>query len=257
MNVQIQDPQTEPQAEPSTWLDLALYLLSGFGLFLLASIGAGFLFKQVSMLASFTAYLLNVFFLVGTAYLLGVRRRKTSWSKMGFLPVVWRRGWLWVAAVITTISIPLRAAIGVVVVLLLETLFKSGTGGLQARTDILAVGGSFSWVNFGLTLLGAGVLAPISEEIYFRGLLHGWFQARIARFWPRVLISSAIFGLAHADSVAVVIPSLALGLVNAIAYEKSKSLWLPIAIHALNNSIAVVLLYLLIALNQYLPIPQL
>ncbi len=34
-----------------------------------------------------------------------------------------------------------------------------------------------------------------------------------------------------------------LGFANALLYEKTRSIWVPIAVHALNNTIAVLLLY--------------
>ena len=96
------------------------------------------------------------------------------------------------------------------------------------------------------------MLAPISEELYFRGLIHRWFQSRL-RFWPRVLLSSAIFGLAHFDSIGVAVSSFMLGLINAVAYERSESVWLPIAIHMITNSFGVILLYVATAITQLLP----
>ena len=40
-----------------------------------------------------------------------------------------------------------------------------------------------------------------------------------------------------------------LGVLCALAYERSRSLWLSIAIHAVNNSLAVLLLYAALALQ--------
>ena len=76
--------QSEPQPKPATWLDIALYLVGGFGLLLLASIGVSFLFTEISLLASLVIYLLNFFVLCGAVYALGVRRGKLTWEEMGF-----------------------------------------------------------------------------------------------------------------------------------------------------------------------------
>jgi len=248
--VSIYDTDTHPAPwlKPSTGLDLALYLAAGFILFPLATFGLALILKQISILASLALYLLNALFLGGAVYLLGVRRGKTSWAEMGFLPVVWRWEWLLVAVFVSIVSIPVRGLLGLVIQFLLE----GGLESLQARSAIISAGSSFSWVNFFLTLVGAGLIVPISEELYFRGLLHRWFQSRLG-FRARVLLSSAIFGLAHFDSVAVVAASFVLGLVNAIAYERSKSLWLPIAMHVITNCFSVTLLYLAMAIIQSLP----
>lgn len=242
------DVQSVPQTKPATWLDLVLYLVGGFGLLLAASIGAGFLFTEVSILASFTLYLLNFFILCGAVYALGVRRGKLTWGEIGFLPPKLQWWWLLAALAVSAALIPLRIFVGYVVLLLAE----GGIESIQARADLISVGMDFSWINFLLTLLGAGVLAPISEELYFRGLLHGWFRPRFG-LWVRVLLSSALFGLAHFDSLAVVASSFVLGVANALLYERSKSIWVPIAMHALTNSVAVILLYLALAVMEYLP----
>lgn len=239
-----------PVLVKSTWADLALYLVGGFGLFVLASVGTSVLFsiwfKQVNTLLAATAYLLNIIFIGGSVYVLGVRRRKVSWADMGFWPAVWQWRWLPLAAGISVVFIPVRGALG----LLVQFLLQGGLESMQGRLDVLTAGGAFSWLNFLVTLLGAGVLAPISEELYFRGLIHRWFQGRLG-FWPRVVLSSFIFGLAHFDSLGVVASSWVLGMVNAVAFEKSKSLWLPIAIHMITNSIAVLLLYVTMWAGQF------
>ena len=61
-----------------------------------------------------------------------------------------------------------------------------------------------------------------------------------------------IFGLAHFDAVGVAISSFILGVANAVAFEESKSIWLPIAIHAVTNTIAAVMLNLVMALSEHL-----
>ncbi|MBN1579172.1 MAG: CPBP family intramembrane metalloprotease [Anaerolineae bacterium] len=236
------------QTRPTTGWDLLFYLLGGFGLFLLLSIAAGLLLRTISIWLTLTAYALNVFCLGGSVYLLGIVRNKLSWLEMGFWPVVWRWRWLLLAVGLSIAFIPLRVALGLAVQFLLEGNLDS----LQGRTDILTAGGDLSLLHFLLNLVGAGLLVPIAEELYFRGLLYGWFKTRMG-FWVRVLASSAIFGLAHFDSVAVIASSFVLGLVNAIAYEKSKSLWLPIAIHMVTNSAAIVLMYLAMLLVQLMP----
>lgn len=181
--------------------------------------------------------------------MLGVRRGKLTWKEMGFLPpkVQWR--WLLVAVVASAILIPLRMILGVVIVLLAEGGFEN----VQARADVVSVGMNFSWINFLLTFLGVGVIAPISEELYFRGLLHGWFKSRRFAFWLRVLLSSALFGLAHFDSLAVVASSFVLGVANALLYERSRSIWIPIAMHIFTNGSGVLLLYLALAVMEYFP----
>jgi membrane protease YdiL (CAAX protease family) len=240
-------PPTFPLRLTTGW-DLLFYLLGGFGLFTVLSIVAGLLIRTVSIWLTLIAYALNVICLGGSVYLLGVYRNRLSWSEMGFWPIVWRWRWLLLAIGLTIAFVPVRIALGLVVQFLLEGNLDS----LQGRADILTAGGDLSLIHFLLNFAGAGLIVPISEELYFRGLVHSWFRTRLG-FWWRVLASSALFGLAHFDSIAVVASSFVLGMVNAVAYEKSKSLWLPIAIHIITNSTAIVLMYLAIVLAQFLP----
>jgi membrane protease YdiL (CAAX protease family) len=243
------DVSSASQPKPAAWLDLILYLVGGFGLFLLVSIGSAYLFTEISILASLALYLLNFLILAGAVYVLGVRRGKISWEGIGFLPPKVQWWWLLVAVAVSVALIPLRIALGYGVLRLVE----GGMEGVQARADLISAGMSFSWINFALTFVGAGVLAPISEELYFRGLLHGWFKSRRFAFWLRVLLSSVLFALAHFDSLAVVASSFVLGVANAALYERSKSIWVPIAMHVTTNGIAVVLLYAALAVAKYFP----
>lgn len=224
---------------PGDWRELITYLLAGYGLFALGSLVLVQFFDRVSIAASVAVYALNALCFAGAAYWFGVRRPGLTWAEFGLRP--FNRRWLLVALGVAAAVIPLRAAAA----LLVEALLGSGLDSMQARLDIVAPAGPLG-VNFVLTLLGAGLLAPFSEEVYFRGLLHRWFQAHFS-FWPGVLLSSILFALGHFDNAGVAASSFFLGVICAVAVERSRSLWLPIAIHAANNSLAVVLVYATLA----------
>jgi membrane protease YdiL (CAAX protease family) len=77
------------------------------------------------------------------------------------------------------------------------------------------------------------LLAPVVEELGFRGfLLHTWAR----RIGPRraLIATSLLFAVCHYDIVGKFIGAMVLGLV----YIRTRSLLIPIAIHALNNAIA-------------------
>jgi membrane protease YdiL (CAAX protease family) len=98
----------------------------------------------------------------------------------------------------------------------------------------------------GLAAVVAGLLiiaaAPLSEEIFFRGFMFGGLRRRMS-LWPAAAIAAIIFGALHytgPDSIGVV-PQLAVfGLLLAWLYEYTGSLWPPIFVHTLNNTIAFV-----------------
>ena len=245
---QLQPEASETPRQRFPWGELLLYLVGGFGVFTLGSIGVSYLAPHVGHWSILLVALNNLLFIGGSAWYLGVLRGKTSWQEMGFWPVRWRWTWLLVAIGLSIALMPLRGAIGVLV----NYLFEGGLQSLQNRADLLlGEGMQFSWLGFALTFIGVGIIAPLSEELYFRGLLHRLFQPYMG-LWPRVLLSSLLFSLGHFDSIGVMFSSYIMGVAIALAYERTKSLWLPIAIHMSTNSIAVVLLYASMLLQDVL-----
>lgn len=229
----------EPQASMAgDWRELLLYLAAGFGAFLLLSLLVGVALPDLPQTAVYLLYLVNVVSFAGTTYLLGIRRGKISWAQLGIRPFRWHWSWLLIGVGVALLLLPLRGLIGLAVQLLLAGDLAS----VEARGDLL-MGGGFSLGNFVITLLGVGILVPIAEELYFRGLIHSWFETAVSRFWLRVLASGMIFALGHADSIGVVAASLVIGLVNPIFYERTRSLTVPIIIHITTNSTATVLLF--------------
>ena len=88
-----------------------------------------------------------------------------------------------------------------------------------------------------LFILVAVVMAPLFEEVFFRGFLFRGFANSWGWVWG-ALASAAIFGFAHLQ-LDVFVPLVALGFVLAWAYKRTGSLWTSIAMHALFNAIAV------------------
>jgi membrane protease YdiL (CAAX protease family) len=77
------------------------------------------------------------------------------------------------------------------------------------------------------------LLAPLAEELFFRGMLHQALRRRL-RFLPAMLISSSVFAVVHV--IPLVIPSIfVLAIVLTTMYEREKSLWVPVFAHATFN----------------------
>lgn len=91
--------------------------------------------------------------------------------------------------------------------------------------------------NAGLRLaiiVAAGLVAPVVEELIYRGLIYGFARTLIGH-WPAALLSSAIFSLVHVDAVAS-LPLFILALGLATAYDRSRTLWVPMLMHMLFNA---------------------
>lgn len=94
----------------------------------------------------------------------------------------------------------------------------------------------------GFQILLIVVLAPLAEEIAFRGMLFGGIRKRLPLL-PAALVAGAFFGLLHFSTGWSAVPVLIfLGALFAILYEKTESLWPPIILHAINNGFAMVVL---------------
>jgi membrane protease YdiL (CAAX protease family) len=92
-----------------------------------------------------------------------------------------------------------------------------------------------------MLFLGVGLAAPICEELLFRGLLLGGFRL----VWDKhvaVAVSAGIFTLLHPQyEVTVQLLILPLGVVLGYARTNTGSLWVPIALHVMNNSASLAL----------------
>ena len=78
-----------------------------------------------------------------------------------------------------------------------------------------------------------GVLGPVAEEIFFRGILYGFL-----RRWGVLLavsLSSLLFVLAHPMSHGIFMPQVVGGVAFAVAYEVEGNLLVPMTIHSLGN----------------------
>ena len=85
--------------------------------------------------------------------------------------------------------------------------------------------------------VSAIIIAPIAEELIFRGYLYPVVK-RFTDRWFASIFSGALFGVIHFNVMAL--PMLALmGIILAVIYEKSGSLWVPIGCHAAFNATSV------------------
>lgn len=83
-----------------------------------------------------------------------------------------------------------------------------------------------------------GLAVPLGEELLFRGLAYGVLR-RLGRV-VAVVVTAAIFALAHGLNV-VFAAAFVLGVVNAVLYERTGSIWPPAAAHAVFNLTSFVL----------------
>lgn len=96
-------------------------------------------------------------------------------------------------------------------------------------------------------------LAPVGEELFFRGLLQESIKQKLDYKWG-IIITSLIFSLIHfnmfnGEYVAIILALfniLTVSLIIGFYYEKSENILVPIIIHSLNNSFSLAAIIILI-----------
>ncbi|WP_343564736.1 CPBP family intramembrane glutamic endopeptidase [Kiloniella sp. b19] len=89
-------------------------------------------------------------------------------------------------------------------------------------------------------ITGTLIIAPVLEEIIFRGLLLGWLELKMSRL-KALMVSSLAFALVH--GAPLLVPALFVaGMGFGFARQKAKSLWPAIVLHAIFNGLSVLLI---------------
>ena len=113
--------------------------------------------------------------------------------------------------------------------------------GLRMQVDLVPV---FAELSSPWWLLLAGiVVAPIVEELFFRGFVFAGLVQRHS--WRKAaLISSALFALVHLQPLAIP-PILILGYIFAYLYHRCGSIWPAVLMHVSTNALGLGAAYLL------------
>lgn len=132
----------------------------------------------------------------------------------GALPLGWTLGWL------QSFVLPVPVEV-------LQSLEEMVTADSPGR---------LAWL-----LVVVAATPAICEEVVFRGVLLG--GTRSLRPWKMILLNGSVFGAFHLSMSTVVrfLPTAALGCVIAWAVWRSRSIWVGVAMHFLNNAAIVVL----------------
>lgn len=90
--------------------------------------------------------------------------------------------------------------------------------------------------------VAVGILAPLAEEIVFRGAILRTLLDMMSKknHWVAIMISAAIFGVAHGN-MAQFVNALLMGLILGWMYYRTKSLVPGILLHWVNNTVAFIL----------------
>ena len=151
-----------------------------------------------------------------------------------------------IACVSWVISYPLVVAVGQLIGSLFTLVYKNVE---VEQMVVKQIKSAFS-SEFLLAALSFCILliVPFVEELLFRGYLQNWLKTKM-NTWKAILLTSVIFAFFHFapsqgyGNVELIISLFILSCFLGYIYERQKSLWAPISLHAIFNGVSVVLIF--------------
>lgn len=119
----------------------------------------------------------------------------------------------------------------------LETAIRNLEDSANAAIETLMTGANIATLI--LSVLIIGVMAGFSEEIFFRGAMQRLLTAQMQKPAISIWLTAIIFSVLHFQFFGFV-PRMLLGAFFGYMLYWSGSIWIPIALHVLNNSIVVI-----------------
>ena len=193
------------------------------------SVGEGPLF---SLIVSAIAYSLTILVLLGIPHL---ARRSTTRKELGLTRGLYWRDYLWLLGGFVAYLVVTNLVMAASRVLLPNIDYDQ-----TQQTGYESLSQMYEYI---LAFLGLVVIAPISEEIMFRGFLFGKLRTAKVPTWLAIGITSLVFAVLHFQG-NVGIDVFALSIVLCLLRLWSGSLWAPIMLHMLKNGIAFYFLFI-------------
>lgn len=157
-------------------------------------------------------------------------------------PRQWRGySWSWLILILLGIGLGLSFVLSelsssIIQALSLEGIFSLEDSVAQQVEEMLLGADAGTIV---LALFSLCIAPGVCEELFFRGVVDRALQQEMPqRPWLSLWLSSAIFSLLHFSAVGF-LSRMALGGLLAYTYRKTNRIYMPMLLHALNNLIAL------------------
>ena len=134
------------------------------------------------------------------------------------------------------------AALGLLAFFVLSAVYAAVVQPDAEQTTVQDLGGDKGTIGLVVAGLMVIVVAPVVEEIFFRGFFYRALRTRLGVLFAAA-IDGVVFGSIHfqfdgADGLLILPPLMLLGFVYCLVYEKTGSLFPVIGLHAFNNALA-------------------
>ncbi len=119
---------------------------------------------------------------------------------------------------------------------------------LQALTQaseslLLGALSNTTWAQLIFNIIAIALVPAFCEEVLFRGAVQQLIYRATYRPHLSIIITAAIFSIAHGDIFGF-LPRFLLGILLGYLFYQSRSIWVSMAAHFLNNALAVVLYFI-------------
>jgi membrane protease YdiL (CAAX protease family) len=223
------DQRQVPWTTRDVWIGLALFLI-----WLLVSLGFGIAREAYDWEFDIGLFLaLWELILIVPAWWLTIRKYKHPWSSLGLRKFD-----------LTTVAIGCGLMIFSFIfnfIYNLVLLFKDIHSPFEVEG--LFQSGASPWLIF----LTGIVIAPLVEEIFFRGFIYtglrekyGWIAA--------ALISAGLFAAVHLQPITIP-PIFLMGLIFAYLYQRTESIWPAVIMHFATNTLGLAAAYMVSQLD--------
>jgi len=212
-------------------LELVLFIL-------LKLFGAEDIVKTVSAengmrsLVLFLIYLVQVAGMIIPLWYIAVKKKHAKLEDFGFRWIKTYKAILWVIG-----GYIFYIGLGTLILLVFYEL-GIGSLGFEPQKPVFEIFGSDL---FGIIIASiiALVIAPLTEELFFRGFMLQTISKNISPVWG-VILTTMIFAAVHFEFESIM-PLLILSFVLNVLFIKTKSIWPGIIFHVLNNTIAFII----------------
>jgi uncharacterized protein len=186
--------------------------------------------SNIGNMSFIVLYSIQVILMLGVVWYFALFRRKSGLRDLG----------LRYYSIFKTIWYSFISLIAIFLVSFLYVFFMNSTFGIEApssKIEVLVRNGSLS---SNILLIVVTVIAPLSEEVFFRGFLYSAFK----KSWGvnvALFLSSFLFAAVHLEIYSF-IPIMIIGWLLAYLFEKTKSLMPAIFLHGAYNLVLILIL---------------
>jgi membrane protease YdiL (CAAX protease family) len=166
------------------------------------------------------------------------------WKNLGFEKVANAKLFIWVI-LLSIAGLILSGALASVTELIpIPQAVKTWANGLEAnyKQALMTMMQMHSVADLLINLAAVALVPAIVEELYFRGALQSNLKAWSGNYWIAIIVTSIIFSAFHFSYFGF-LSRMGLGIVLGFIFQYTKSIWLCMLMHFINNGVAIVALY--------------